>query len=97
MRKHGGMRGDAILVADEAHWLSQADDRGPGQLRDSAHLPGMVGEAWAMPDWHFERILSPQEFLEYSRSWFKSGVRILGGCCGLGPEHISVLQELKSQ
>ena len=52
---------------------------------------------FTMPDWNFERILSPQEFLEYSRSWFKSGVRILGGCCGLGPEHISVIQELKSQ
>jgi len=42
-------------------------------------------------------ILSPKEFLEYCTNWFESGVRVLGGCCGLGPEHISVLQELKSQ
>ena len=53
MRRHGGMVGDAMLVADEEHWLAQSDDRAPGQLRDSAHLPGMLGEAWAMPDWHF--------------------------------------------
>lgn len=53
MKKHGLMRGDAKLVADENHWKKQADDRGPEQLRNSACLPGLVGDAWAMADWHF--------------------------------------------
>ena len=49
-----------------------------------------------MPGWQFEKILTPSEFLEFSRQWHGKGVRILGGCCGLGPEHIQALSELKS-
>ena len=30
-----------------------ADDRGPEQLVNTAALPGIVGEAWAMADWHY--------------------------------------------
>lgn len=50
---HDGMRTDALLVSDEKHWSIQSDDRSPGQLVNTAHLPGIVGEAWAMADWHF--------------------------------------------
>ncbi len=53
MKKHGLMNGDAYLVADETHWKAQSDDRGPEQLRNSACLPGLVGDVWAMADWHF--------------------------------------------
>lgn len=53
MKRHGLMQGDANLVADENHWKKQSDDRGPEQLRNSACLPGLVGDAWAMADWHF--------------------------------------------
>ena len=41
-----------------------------------------------MPDWQFENILTPQELLDFSKEWYGMGTRILGGCCGLGPEHI---------
>ncbi len=50
-----------------------------------------------MPDWQFEKILNPAEFLELSKSWVAEGATILGGCCGLGPEHIALLQELKAR
>ena len=53
IRKHGLMKVDAMLVSDEAHWSRQSDDRSPGQLVNSACLPGAVGEAWGMADWHF--------------------------------------------
>ena len=51
--RHGGMRTDARLVADAASWSAQSNDRSPGQLANTAWLPGIVGSAWAMPDWHF--------------------------------------------
>lgn len=51
--QHGGMRTDARLVADEAAWTALADDRSPQQLANTAWLPGIVGSAWAMADWHF--------------------------------------------
>ena len=45
------------------------------------------------PSWKFEDIISPQDYLDYARQWIDQGVRIIGGCCGIGPEHIKVLQE----
>lgn len=53
IKKHGSMQVDAKLVADEHHWNTQSDDRSPGQLVNAASLPGAVGEAWGMADWHF--------------------------------------------
>jgi len=53
IKKHGSMRADALLVTDDAHWNTHSDDRSPGQLVNTASLPGIVGEAWAMADWHF--------------------------------------------
>ena len=51
--KHGRMLTDAVLVSDEAHMSGHSDDRSPAQLVNTAGLPGIVGDAWAMADWHF--------------------------------------------
>ena len=48
-----------------------------------------------MPHWHFEDVIPPKEFLRYATEWVKSGVQIIGGCCGLSPEHIAILKPLK--
>ena len=53
IKAHDGMLEDALLIADEEHWNKQSDDRSPQQLVNTAHLPGIVGPAWAMADWHF--------------------------------------------
>ena len=49
-----------------------------------------------MPHWQFENVISPEDFLEFATSWVENGVQIIGGCCGLSPEHISALRPLKS-
>ena len=51
--KHGGMLTDALLIADNEHMTEHTDDRSPEQLCNTAGMPGIVGEAWAMADWHF--------------------------------------------
>ena len=51
--RHGRMLADAMLVADEQHMEEHSDDRSPSQLVNTACLPGIVGDAWAMADWHF--------------------------------------------
>ena len=51
--KHGGMLTDALLIADNEHVTEHTDDRSPEQLCNTAGMPGIVGEAWAMADWHF--------------------------------------------
>ena len=53
IRAHGNMKVDARLITDAAHMKQHADDRGPEQLVNTASLPGVVGEAWAMADWHY--------------------------------------------
>jgi S-methylmethionine-dependent homocysteine/selenocysteine methylase len=37
------------------------------------------------------RDLGPESYLHWSRSWVAAGARIIGGCCGIGPEHIEQL------
>jgi len=42
-----------------------------------------------MPDWRFVDVISPAAFEEFCRDWIASGVQVVGGCCGLTPEHIA--------
>ncbi len=52
---------------------------------------------FCMPDWIFKDIIAPADLLELSRGWRANyGINILGGCCGLGLEHIQALATLKS-
>ena len=51
--KHDGMLTDALLIADAEHMAGHTDDRSPEQLCNTAGMPGIVGDAWAMADWHF--------------------------------------------
>ena len=43
-----------------------------------------------MPDWKFGTV-SPADFVEQARRWRRNGATILGGCCGIGPDHIRAL------
>lgn len=40
--------------------------------------------------------ISPQLLKEKSKEWMQHGATILGGCCGIGPDHIRAMAELKS-
>ena len=53
IKKHGSMKVDAMMVADQNLWNDLADDRSPQQVVNTASMPGIVGEAWAMADWHY--------------------------------------------
>ncbi len=44
-----------------------------------------------MPDWRFVDIVGAEVFAEQTRRWVESGVQIVGGCCGIGPEHIEAM------
>jgi homocysteine S-methyltransferase len=50
-----------------------------------------------MPQWQFEDVIPPDEFLRFAAEWLDSGVQIVGGCCGLSPEHIAALGPLKDR
>ena len=47
------------------------------------------------PNWKFVDNISPNDYLEYARTWKKDGVQIIGGCCGVGVEEIKAISILK--
>ena len=51
--KHGGMRVDGIVYADERLMVDIQRDQALQQVANVAHLPGIVGASLAMPDIHW--------------------------------------------
>jgi S-methylmethionine-dependent homocysteine/selenocysteine methylase len=35
--------------------------------------------------------LSPAGYLAWAEDWVRRGARVVGGCCGIGPEHVALL------
>ena len=71
---------------DEAIYILRKYWKGPvGAYPESGYFK--------MPDWTFVDIIPPEELVERSRAWKKKGVTAFGGCCGLGPEHITALHK----
>jgi len=46
---------------------------------------------WENPDWRFGD-MTPEAFAA-AEAWVDRGVQIVGGCCGIGPDHIGRLAE----
>lgn len=38
--------------------------------------------------------LTPQDYLAFAQHWQQLGATMVGGCCGIGPDHISLLKRL---
>lgn len=43
------------------------------------------------------RELTPHDYLRYCQQWYQLGATTIGGCCGIGPEHIELLSRWKQQ
>jgi homocysteine S-methyltransferase len=50
-----------------------------------------------MPHWRFEDVIPPDELMRFAAKWVEGGVQIVGGCCGLSPDHIAALGPLKDR
>ena len=37
--------------------------------------------------------ITPEEYLAYARQWVDAGIQIIGGCCGIEPDHIKALKD----
>src|SRR3989442_11104529 len=51
--RHGGMRTDGLIFADDGLMRDLEGDQAVQQVANVAHLPGIVGPAIAMPDIHW--------------------------------------------
>jgi homocysteine S-methyltransferase len=52
---------------------------------------------FAMPDWRFVDIVAPDAYAAFCRQWIAQGVQVLGGCCGLGIEHIRAAARVRDE
>lgn len=41
--------------------------------------------------------LNPDLYLKFAQAWKNAGATLIGGCCGIGPEHISTLSKFLKQ
>ena len=77
---------------------TEIDDTGPG-LECARRVCEAPRGAWPNcgtiepPNWQFVDVESPEAFAEVAARWVEDGVRVIGGCCGLGPEHIRAATE----
>jgi S-methylmethionine-dependent homocysteine/selenocysteine methylase len=39
--------------------------------------------------------LTPARYAGFAKDWASRGAEIVGGCCGIGPEHIAALKALR--
>ncbi|MGI9406178.1 MAG: homocysteine S-methyltransferase family protein [Hyphomicrobiaceae bacterium] len=83
----GIMHTPSNLIADAVDVLREAYDGPITAYPDSGYFK--------MPDWQFDNIIPPDELVDYARGWTTQGVQVLGGCCGLSPEHIEALAGLR--
>lgn len=71
----------------------------PAALREVSECwSGPVGAyphsgEFIMPNWQFIDMISPEDFATQAQGWLEMGVQLIGGCCGIGPEHIRLLKE----
>ncbi|MEM6985703.1 MAG: homocysteine S-methyltransferase family protein, partial [Pseudomonadota bacterium] len=72
---------NACLALVREHW--------DGLVGVYAHSGGVVDG-----DWVFEGTITPAEYAAASHDWLDQNVQIVGGCCGIRPEHMAAVAEL---
>jgi len=53
IKAHNRMKVDAAIISTMEEIENYQDGRGPIQLMNATELPGIVGTAWGMADWHY--------------------------------------------
>jgi S-methylmethionine-dependent homocysteine/selenocysteine methylase len=47
---------------------------------------------WEKPIWRFGEV-TPDMYVSAACHWIDEGVQVVGGCCGIGPEHVGLLAD----
>jgi S-methylmethionine-dependent homocysteine/selenocysteine methylase len=76
------------LTEDTPPALREVTSRWSGPIGAYPHSGEFV-----MPHWQFIDMISPEDFVNEAQQWLDMGARLIGGCCGIGPEHIRLLTE----
>ena len=73
---------DACLDVVEELWV--------GPVGVYAHSGNYIDGKWI-----FNSVISPTDYAVAAEGWCNRGVRVIGGCCGVGPTHIRALTAKK--
>ncbi len=87
-----------IDVAGIMHTDVNAVSKSLKVLRNFFDGPLMVypdSGGWVSPNWDFDKVIQPRQLKSFAEKWIKEGVNIIGGCCGLSPNHIREIAQLK--
>ncbi|MFT5113237.1 MAG: S-methylmethionine-dependent homocysteine/selenocysteine methylase [Parasphingorhabdus sp.] len=72
---------EPCLKVIQRHWLGYTGVYAhTGQFKDN--------------HWVTQGVISPQGYAELAKGWVDQGARIIGGCCGMGPDHIDELKKI---
>ncbi len=83
----GVMHSNAELTKDALQSVRAHFDGPLMAYPDSGHFE--------MPDWNFVDVMSTEVFGEYCADSIRSGVQIIGGCCGLTVDHIHAARQAR--
>ncbi|MEM7337772.1 MAG: homocysteine S-methyltransferase family protein [Actinomycetota bacterium] len=76
-------------VVDVDPSLDVVDQHWTGPVAVYAHS-GLFVE----PNWIFDGVISAEDHAAAVGRWIDRGVQVIGGCCGIGPDHIEALRPL---
>jgi S-methylmethionine-dependent homocysteine/selenocysteine methylase/SAM-dependent methyltransferase len=66
-------------------WLRDFTELPLGVYPNLGHLAGRL--------WRFDERIGPKEYAELALEWREEGAQVIGGCCGVTPEHIAAAAE----
>lgn len=104
--RYGDLVSDAVAVAAgydlvDAMFLMHSDVRlteaGLGAIASVWDGPlGAYAHAAVVVDGEFDHddVISPEEYASYVPSWQAAGATVIGGCCGIGPDHMRLVADL---
>jgi S-methylmethionine-dependent homocysteine/selenocysteine methylase len=64
-----------------------------GKLQDGPMFAYAESGHFVPPSWKFEDSISTEKYCEHAKDWLETGASIIGGCCGITPDHIRVLKK----
>ena len=76
-----------------------AKDIGPAlrKMREVSKAPigayANIGNPEPVFGWEFTQELDVSSYAREAEGWIHLGAKVVGGCCGTGPEHISALKK----
>lgn len=96
-----GMKGVEAMLFNCSHPLEMEDSIKAAKNVIGEHMPiGVYANSFKVPRANkannisaVDEGITPDIYLELAKTWKNAGATLIGGCCGIGPEHIQALGE----